>query len=365
VRRFIRCFFVFLLVTVGLVVPSHAQNAPSGANTDSVPAPSTDRIHYAKPEEYIVVSPSFGDAKRIRQVASSLKKATPEQTLVAIGTWINSNLRYDDKAAYAWRNFDDALNTKVYGGCADHALVFAALVRACGIPAVFVKTMDADWIREFRTTGTSQSWRGHVFLEVYLNGKWNLLDAAAMQLYDQYDPAMRLLPGNRYAYDKGADPYALLLSLDWERWKKQTAAYFGGFDLARLPVGEGRALRDPANEVWIAANSPIYQAVTERGQQLGKTVRTSFNDEFDQYLPKAKSGYLVVTCVGNKVVLPEAYHAQYLPVSLEELRRRVQKDEQGTLRKQLPDGTRVVLVYGKDNAAIINEISRLELDAKP
>ena len=55
------------------------------------------------------------------------------------------------------------------------------------------------------------------FLEVFLGGKWQLLNASNLQLYDDYLPSTRILPGNRYAYDKGADPRELVLSPDWER----------------------------------------------------------------------------------------------------------------------------------------------------
>lgn len=80
------------------------------------------------------------------------------------------------------------------------------------------------------------------FLEVFVSGSWRLLDASAMKIYDDYEPAMRILPGDRYAYDKGYDPFLLVLSLDWGRWKQQTAAYFSKFDLAQLPVSGGRGL---------------------------------------------------------------------------------------------------------------------------
>ncbi len=236
----------------------------------------------------------------------------------------------------------------------------AALARACGIPAVFVKTMDADWIREFRATGTCASWRGHVFLEVHLDGRWQLLDAQALRLYDDYAPAMRMLPGNRYAYDKGADPRQLVLSLDWERWKRQTAAYFGKFDLAQLPVGEGRAL----DAVYVAANSPVYQAVTRRLQALGRRNVSSFNTEFERFLRQAQGGDLIITCVGDAVALPEAYHARFLPVSVADLRKRMKAEPGGVLRKQLDDGTRVVLIYGKDVETILETIKRFQLDAK-
>jgi hypothetical protein len=327
----------------------------------AVPEPSLSRINYAQPRDYLVLNDSLGDKERIQKLAATLQGATPEQSLFAIGRWIQANLKYDANAAYAWRNFDVACDSKVYGGCADHAVVFASLARACGIPTVFVKTMDADWIREFRATGSSNSWRGHVFLEVHVGGRWQLLDAQALQLYDDYNPAMRILPGSRYAYDKGADPRELVLSLDWERWKKQTAAYFGRFDLAQLPVGEGRRL----GAIYVAANSPVYQAVTRRLQTLGHSDVTSFNMAFEKFLRRAQGGDLVLTCVGGTVVLPKEYHARYLPVADSELTKRMETQPNGVLRKQLDDGTRVVLIYGKDVDSIQAEIDRFQLGVKP
>lgn len=327
----------------------------------NIPEPSVQRINYARPQDYLVLNESLGAKQRIEKLAATLKSGTEEQTLVAIGRWIQANLKYDDKAAYAWRNFDTALDTKICGSCADHAVVFASLARGCGIPTVFVKSMDADWIHEFRTTGSSGSWRGHVFLEVHLAGRWQLLDAQALQLYQDYDPAMRILPGNRFAYDKGADPRELILSLDWERWKAQTSAYFSKFDLAQLPVGGGRAL----GAVYVAANSPIYQAVTQRLHALGHGNVYSFNYQFEKFLARAKECDLILTSLGSEVVLPEEHRARFLPVPVSELTAKLQTQPSGVLRKQLDDGTRVALIYGKDLEAIQEAISRFQLGADP
>ena len=63
-----------------------------------------------------------------------------------------------------------------------------------------------------------------------------------MVLYADYDPKMTILPGNRYAYDKGGDPFDLVLSSRWTLWKKETRAFLRDFDLSKLPVGQGRRL---------------------------------------------------------------------------------------------------------------------------
>ena len=332
----------------------------SALGGDEIPAPSIDRVDHAQPAKYLVGHPSFGDGERIRQVASTLKADTPELTISAIGRWIDKNLTYDANAASMYRDFDQACASKVYGGCADHALVFAALARASGIPSVFVKTMDVDWIREFRTTGTCEVWSGHVFLEMFLEGRWRLLDAAALKLYDDYDPAMRILPGNRYAYDKGSDPRELILSTDWERWKRQTAAYFAKFDLALLPVGPGRDVSSP-DDVYIAANSPIWQELTRRCRTLGFRVRKSFNHQYESTLPQAKGHFLVATCVGTTVTPPEGDYARYLPLTGDELKRCVAGGEPGIARKRLDDGTRVVLIYAADDAGLLKLIQTMEL----
>jgi len=48
----------------------------------------------------------------------------PAATLGAIFQWMQRNLKYDERAAYAWRTLDEMLQQRTYGGCADHAVVF-------------------------------------------------------------------------------------------------------------------------------------------------------------------------------------------------------------------------------------------------
>jgi hypothetical protein len=306
--------------------------------------PSFDRIDHGKPEKYLDPPATLGKEARLREIAAPLKKKTAEQTVRAIGEWIGSKLKYDPKVAYAWRNVEKVIDDAKYGGCADHALVFGALARACGIPTAWVKTMDADWIHEFRADpdGFDGTWSGHVFLEVHIGGAWRLLDASAMVIYDAYDPKSRILPGTRYAYDKGGDPYELVLSVRWEDWKRQTRAYFRTFDLGLLPPSGGR----PLNRAYIAANSPVWQMIHERCDALG-VPPSSFNCEFDQRLRAARGGRLVLTCVGDALVLPEKYHKSHSPMSVAEIQEALKTKAYGSARRTLEDGTSVILLFGR------------------
>lgn len=331
---------------------------------DATPPPSVpafDRINYDRPDDYLVLNPSLGNADRIREAAGPLKRGTPEKTLRAIHKWVNKRLKYDPKAAYVYRNFDQACDASLYGGCADYAVVFTALARANGIPTVFVKTMDADWIREFRAAGKCNSWRGHVFLEVFIDGKWRLLEPGGLTLYDDYDPRQRrLLPGDRWAYDKGADPREIILSPDWERWKIQTAAHFKDFDLKQLPPGVGDRGRDLTDRVYVAADSPVWQMLTKHLGEAGHKVR-SFNGNFDVELAAAKGKYLVITCIGQRLVLPTD-RPDLLPLSYDEIQAKLHASPAGVERKTMDDGTRVVLLYTRDVPAMEKLVDGLKIE---
>jgi len=328
---------------------------------DAPPAPSFDRVKYDRPDDYVVLNPSLGDADRIRAVAAPLKRATPEKTLAAIHQWVNTELKYDANAAYEYRNFDQACAAKLYGGCADYAVVFTALTRACRIPTVFVKTMDADWIREFRAAGKSSSWRGHVFLEVFIDGKWRLLEPGGLTLYDDYDPkTRRLLPGDRWAYDKGADPKEIVLSPDWERWKIQTAAHFKDFDLAQLPPGVGDRGRNLVQRIYVAADSPVWQMIDKHLRAAGHKVR-SFNTGWDAELAAAKGGDLIVTCVGAHLVLPDE-RRDLLPIPYDQIQEKLNQTAGGVERKTAADGTKVVLLYTRDVPAMEKLVGDLTIE---
>ena len=346
------------IATVAVVLCSMISSALA---EEAPPAPSFDRVKYDRPDDYLVLNPSLGNADHICVVAAPLKRAKPEKTLAAIHKWVNAELKYEPDAAYVFRNFDQACAAKLYGGCADYAVVFTALSRACGIPTVFVKTMDADWIREFRANGKCSSWRGHVFLEVFIDGKWRLLEPGGLTLYDDYDPkTRRLLPGERWAYEKGADPKEIVLSPDWERWKIQTAAHFKDFDLSQLPPGVGDRGRTIATKIYVAADSPVWQMIDKHLRAAGQKVR-SFNGNWDAELANAKGGDLIITCIGERLVLPSE-RRDLLPIPYDEIQAKLNSGPGGVERKTAAGGTKVVLLYTRDLPAMEKLVNELTID---
>jgi hypothetical protein len=204
------------------------------------PRPRFGAIDYSTPPQYLFLSSSFVGPESIQDLATSLQTSSPQATLGAIWKWMKANLEERNVMAdYGWRPVSEILARRRYIGCADLAMVYGCLARACGIPVVWVKSMDVNWIRMFYFTGRFNGGKGHVFLEAYLEGKWQLVNASQNEVYKRYNPSFELLPGppgDRFAYDKGGDPRGLVLSLDWEPWKAQTREYFSSFDLGRLKM---------------------------------------------------------------------------------------------------------------------------------
>jgi hypothetical protein len=346
-EHFMTTYKSLLLILSYAAFIQAAETAAPGKVRDDAPMPSFERIDYSKPQDYLFLNDNMGSRERIMKAAAQIEGETPEKKLVSIHNWLESNVSYKADYFSEWRTFDQMLDDKTQGGCAHYSVLFGSLARACGIPTVWVKTLDAEWIRGFRTKGKEGSWNGHVFLEIYIHDRWMLLDDTQLILYKDYDTKTRILPGNRYAYDKGGDPYELILSARWELWKKQVRAYFSDFDLSKLPmengknllphkIPEGSGLKNPA--VYVFSSSQNSASCTQLFKILYPklthhlTGRNHALADYDEQLTEnANPGDTVILLltVDEKDALPEAFR-DLLPKTWADIEAEVEK--QGTVK---------------------------------
>jgi hypothetical protein len=92
------------------------------------------------------------------------------------------------------------LKTRLLSGCHDWALVFGAVLRALGMPAIMVDAASLKWLED---PGTDGRFIGHVFLEVFVGGRWILLDPASGRYLADYSPEEPVIPMPAGAEDKG------------------------------------------------------------------------------------------------------------------------------------------------------------------
>jgi transglutaminase-like putative cysteine protease len=350
-----------LVLTAAAVVGGRA--ARGG---DDIPEPRLDRVDYAHPEKYLGLPATLGTKAGIEKIAGEVRGATPRDKLAGIGAWIDAHLTYDASTFDRWRDVDELVSDRTFGGCADHAELFGAIARACGIPTVWVKSLDLDWIAWFRAhPDEPKGWNGHVFVEVHVDGKWRLYDASQKVLYEDYDVRQRILPGHRLAYDKGGDPYELLLSTRWDDWRKQTRRFVQTLDISLVPVGEAPKppIDDPPGRTYVAATHPAWQWVVDRCNALHLTMGSlSGNGGWERWLPSARRGILIVPAVNGKTVLPETYWP-LLPVQPPQMTEALGGKPSAVVRRKAADGTDVVLVMARDDDALRAALAVLSIES--
>jgi hypothetical protein len=152
-------------------------------------------IDYARPEEYL----AQGEQTQVSNPAALDPLRTEEQSMTHLGDiycWLQSEFTYNSAGGETIGvvTVDQLLAERQLGGCHDYALVYAAVVRHLGYPAVMADSYSIAWIEQFQA-GEQGLHTGHVFVEVYLGAKWVLVDPTnGWYVENGYDPADPVIP---------------------------------------------------------------------------------------------------------------------------------------------------------------------------
>lgn len=164
----------------------------------------TEISRYVSGSEQSIVTPL------IASIAAELDAPTRRERMLKAIDFVWDFFDYDNREAHLsfTRTADDLYQNQILGGCSDYALVQAALFRALGIPSRLVVAADVEWIVKYKTNKLYMT-RGHVFIEVFLETDWYLVDTAYRTFYSDYQPAQRSYPRNLYYIFRGADYWEL------------------------------------------------------------------------------------------------------------------------------------------------------------
>lgn len=152
-------------------------------------------IDYGYPERYL----SQGEQSRISDPTQFDGLRVPERRLAHLGAiyrWLKSDFTSYSAGGRTIGvvTVDQLLEERRLGGCHDHALVYAAVARELGYPAVMARTDSIAWVERFQA-GEPNPHVGHVFVEVSLNDRWLLIDPTnGWYVEEGYDPAHPVIP---------------------------------------------------------------------------------------------------------------------------------------------------------------------------
>jgi len=154
------------------------------------------------------------------KITKSIKKLTSKfsgndfKKIEGILKWMDKNLKHckDYKKAlkiFATRNVAKILKDSFSTGCHDHALVFATLCRAVGIPAKYVIGIDK----------LSPKNRGHCVVEVYVNKDWVIVDQSRETI--SLDIKRSDFYKNNFVVGKGFDSWDVGVK-SFKSWKEKS-----------------------------------------------------------------------------------------------------------------------------------------------
>lgn len=104
----------------------------------------------------------------------------------------------------------------------------------------------------------------------------------------------------------------MVMSLQWEEWKRQTTSYFHDLDESLLAI-DTKSVLDVRPRCFIIANSPYYQFFGELVRQRGGTLGRSFNFDYEKYLPEAKGNTIFVETHDGTPIVDVAILQRYFP----------------------------------------------------
>lgn len=186
---------LLVLTVVGGFTPTATPTNTSNPHSISSGYQPAFGIDYTHPKKYL----AQGKQSQISNPGVVDHLRSDEQSMAHLGDiyrWLKREFtRYSARGkTIGVVTVDQLLKERRLGGCHDYGLVFAAVARELGYPAVMARTVSLAWVKrsQARQKGTHV---GHVFVEVYLNGKWVLIDSTnGYYVEDGYDPADAVIP---------------------------------------------------------------------------------------------------------------------------------------------------------------------------
>ncbi|MBN1222745.1 MAG: transglutaminase domain-containing protein [Candidatus Aminicenantes bacterium] len=144
-----------------------------------------------------------------------------DNTISKIGLildWVRTNFnRYRGRGEMAAKQSAQEIFTRrKLSGCNDWGLILTSLLRNLGYPVVFMNAAGIEWAKRHKED-SSIEFMGHTFLEVYVEGKWIVMDSVTGEYIEDYDfkdpvipiPKKRAGEKGYFVYQKGLDHWSM------------------------------------------------------------------------------------------------------------------------------------------------------------
>ena len=149
------------------------------------------KLHYDTPEFYMINGEQTEIhnerwkeeiLEKFSQYPSSLEQ------LITIQDWIRNSFKFNRGYGVTIGSVtsEEIYASKEVRGGHDISLIFSSIIRQLGYPCIFVETTSVMWSKTY-AQGMQSEARGHVFVEILLDGQWILFDPCTGFCLVDYD----------------------------------------------------------------------------------------------------------------------------------------------------------------------------------
>jgi len=176
-------------------------------------------VDHSDPEKFSV--PTLQTQLSTKDIEMISRQFPGKNTLVKVGkilNWVRKNFsRYRGRGEMAAKqSAQEIFTNRKLSGCNDWGLLLTSLLRNLGYPVVFMNAAGIEWAKRYRNDTTIE-FMGHTFLEIYIEGKWIVVDSVTGEYIEDYDindpviPIPKKRPGEKgyFVYQKGLDHWSM------------------------------------------------------------------------------------------------------------------------------------------------------------
>ena len=189
--------------------------SPSSVSAQSIPS----KVDACYSDPSLALKPGTQSKFEDQQSADILKESGADgkdglKDAALIQRWLVENFKAEASGGteIGKSTVQSLLQTRKLTGCHDWGLMKAAVLRSAGYPARMADTTGVQWMSQVRAGQPAGGFKGHIFVEAYIGGRWILLDSTSERYlapYDRTNPFIPMQVGDQTSYYdmfKGADP---------------------------------------------------------------------------------------------------------------------------------------------------------------
>ena len=118
--------------------------------------------------------------------------------------WMKNNLKYENNNSIKFtRTASQIVDSGIYTGCSDFALLFESIAREKGIPTIHLQTVRKRFVEDLQNDIQTAT-KGHHFCECCMNNKWILIDPLGDKILQDYNNKDFNL-GQYFVFSKSTD----------------------------------------------------------------------------------------------------------------------------------------------------------------